>query len=56
MEGNEILNVIQRRLLARAPDVSAADVAADAHGQVFTQMRRAHGTARRSVYRPKKTA
>ena len=42
VEGNEILNVIQRRLLARTPDASAATNAADAHGQVFTQMRRAH--------------
>ena len=42
VEGNEILNVIQRRLLARAPEASAADSAADAHSQVFTQMRRAH--------------
>ena len=42
VEGNEILNVIQRRLLAGIPDASAATTAADAYGQVFTQMRRAH--------------
>ena len=42
VEGNEILNVIQRRLLAGTPDPSAAAAAADAHGQVFTQMRRAY--------------
>ena len=42
VEGNEILNVIQRRLLARIPDASAAAAAADAHVEVFTQMRRAH--------------
>ena len=42
VEGNEILNVIQRRLLAGTPDASAATNAADAYGQVFTQMRRAH--------------
>ena len=42
VEGNEILNVIQRRLLAGTPDPSAASAAADAYGQVFTQMRRAH--------------
>ncbi len=42
VEGNEILNVIQRRLLAGTSDTSAAAAAADAHGQVFTQMRRAH--------------
>ena len=42
VEGNEILNVIQRRLLAETPDASAASSAADACAQVFTQMRRAH--------------
>lgn len=42
VEGNEILNVIQRRLLAGTPDAGAATAAADAHGQVFTQMRRAY--------------
>ena len=42
VEGNEILNVIQRRLLAEAPDEGAATAAADAYGQVFTQMRRAY--------------
>ena len=40
--GNEILNVIQRRLLAGAPDANAAAETASAYGQVFTQMRRAH--------------
>lgn len=49
VEGNEILNVIQRRLLAREPDASAAAATADAYGEVFTQMRRAyaHGEAER---------
>ena len=42
VEGNEILNVIQRRLLAQTPDASAAAATADAYGQVFTQMRRAY--------------
>ncbi len=42
VEGNEILNVIQRRLLAGTPDASAAAAAADVHGQLFTQMRRAY--------------
>ena len=42
VEGNEILNVIQRRLLAGTPDASVATTAADAYAQVFTQMRRAH--------------
>ena len=48
VEGNEILNVIQRRLLAGQPDASAAAATADAYGQVFTQMRRAyaHGDGR----------
>ena len=42
VEGNEILHVIQRRLLANDPDVTATAAAADAYGQVFTQMRRAY--------------
>ena len=42
VEGNEILNVIQRRLLAATPAPAAAGNAADACAQVFTQMRRAH--------------
>ena len=42
VEGNEILNVIQRRLLAGAPDAGAAAAAAHAHSQVYTQMRRAY--------------
>ena len=49
VEGNEILNVIQRRLLASPPDAIAAAATADAYGQVFTQMRRAyaHGDGER---------
>ncbi len=42
VEGNEILNVIQRRLLAGEPDASVTTTVADAYGEVFTQMRRAH--------------
>ena len=42
VEGNEILNVIQRRLLAAPPDPLAARGAAEAWRQVFTRMRRAH--------------
>lgn len=42
VEGNEVLSVIQRRLLAGMPDSGAAGVTADAYGQVFTQMRRAY--------------
>ena len=42
VEGNEILNVIQRRLLAKSPDQDAATRAAEAHRDVFTQMWRAY--------------
>ncbi len=42
VEGNEILNVIQRRLLAKPPDRDAASQVAEAWRQVFTQMRRAY--------------
>ena len=42
VEGNEILNVIQRRLLAKPPDQDAPGRVAEAWRQVFTQMRRAH--------------
>ena len=42
VEGNEILNVIQRRLLATPPDESAADQVAEAYGRMFTRMRRAY--------------
>ena len=42
VEGNEILNVIQRRLLSGPPDPAAAASAAEACRQVFTRMRRAY--------------
>ena len=42
VEGNEILNVIQRRLLAEAPDQSAADRVAEEYARVFARMRRAY--------------
>ncbi len=42
VEGNEILNVIQRRLLASVPDAHAAATTAETYGKVFTQMRRSH--------------
>ena len=50
VEGNEILNVIQRRLLARTPDQAVRMDVAEACGRVFTQMRRAyaHGEAERA--------
>ena len=41
VEGNEILNVIQRRLLAAPPDPRAAGDAAEAWRSVFARMRRA---------------
>ena len=40
--GNEILNVIQRRLLAAEPDAGAAGSVAEAYRQVFTRMRQAY--------------
>ena len=43
VEGNEILNVIQRRLLAKAPDRQVASRVAEAYRQVFTRMRQAYG-------------
>ncbi len=42
VEGNEVLHVIQRRLLAGQPDSTAVSAAAEAYGRVFTQMRRAY--------------
>ena len=50
VEGNEILNVIQRRLLSEPPDPAAAAGAAEACRQVFTRMRRAyaHGEPERA--------
>ena len=42
VEGNEILNVIQRRLLAKEPRKDAAERAAETYRDNFTQMRRAY--------------
>lgn len=42
VEGNEILSVIQRRLLGNTPNVEDASPAATAYQEVFTQMRRAY--------------
>jgi len=42
VEGNEILSVIQRRLLGRIPSSEEASPAATAYQEVFTQMRRAY--------------
>src|SRR5208337_341445 len=42
VEGNEILAVIQRRLLAQNPDQDVASESANAYQQVVTQMKRAY--------------
>jgi hypothetical protein len=42
VEGNEILAVVQRRLLAKLPEAEAATPAATAYQHVVTQMRRAY--------------
>ncbi|HZR65129.1 MAG TPA: DUF499 domain-containing protein [Terriglobales bacterium] len=42
VEGNEILSVIQRRLLARIPTPDEAAPAANAYQQIITQMRRGY--------------
>ena len=42
VEGNEILSVIQRRLLGRIPSAEEASPAATGYQEVFTQMRRAY--------------
>src|SRR5262249_49110699 len=41
-EGNEILSVIQRRLLAKVPDEAQSTPAATTYQQVVTQLRRAY--------------
>ena len=42
VEGNEIMSVIQRRLLGKIPSSEEASPAATAYQEVFTQMRRAY--------------
>jgi hypothetical protein len=42
VEGNEILSVIQRRLLGKIPDSSESEPAATAYQEIVTQMRRAY--------------
>lgn len=42
VEGNEILSVIQRRLLAKIPDADVSTPAASAYQEMVTQMRRAY--------------
>ena len=49
VEGNEILAVIQRRLLSRIPVKQAADAAASAYQRVITQMRRAYASSSADV-------
>lgn len=42
VEGNEVLAVIQRRLLGKLPDAAQATPAATAYQEIVTQMRRAY--------------
>jgi hypothetical protein len=42
VEGNEVLAVIQRRLLAKTPDAAQAMPTATAYQEIVTQMRHAH--------------
>jgi hypothetical protein len=42
VEGNEILAVIQRRLLGKIPDMQVSTPAASAYQETFTQMKRAY--------------
>lgn len=42
VEGNEILSVLQRRLLAQPPDANAATDASNVYQAIVTQMRRAY--------------
>jgi len=46
VEGNEILSVIQRRLLGRSPSAEEASPAATAYQEVFTRMRRAYAQSK----------
>jgi hypothetical protein len=46
VEGNEVLSVIQRRLLARVPSAEEAAPAANAFQEIVTQMRRAYATSK----------
>ena len=45
VEGNEVLSVIQRRLLARIPTPEEAAPAANAYQQIVTQMKRGYAKA-----------
>jgi hypothetical protein len=49
VEGNEILSVIQRRLLGKMPKAEESSPAAMAHQEVFTQMRRAYAQSAAEV-------
>jgi len=46
VEGNEVLSVIQRRLLARVPSIEEATPAATAFQEIVTQMRRAYASSK----------
>jgi len=45
VEGNEILSVVQRRLLGKLPEPETATPAAQAHQQIYTQMRRSYAAS-----------
>jgi hypothetical protein len=46
VEGNEVLSVIQRRLLAKLPTEAEAAPAANAYQEIVTQMRRAYARSK----------
>jgi hypothetical protein len=46
VDGNEVLSVIQRRLLARVPTAEEATPAATAYQEIVTQMRRAYANTK----------
>jgi predicted AAA+ superfamily ATPase len=46
VEGNEVLSVIQRRLLAKLPGDAEAGPAANAYQEIVTQMRRAYAQSK----------
>jgi len=56
VEGNEILSVLQRRLLAQSPDAEAATAVATAYQDIVTQMRRAYARSEAESSKPKKKA
>lgn len=49
VEGNEVMLVVQRRLLAKAPTAEQASPAATAHQDIYTQMRKAYASSKAEV-------